>query len=88
MAKARKPKSIRDVMAEVGKTADAKLDEISRSVKKNEKNIDDIRKTLKDVKAALARIRPPAKKATAAKKGTARKRSPAKKRAAPKRKRK
>ena len=85
MSKTKRAKSIREVMTEVGKAADTKLDEISKSVKKHEKDIADIKKMVKEIKSSMAKISGTAKKSapkkTTAKKSTgAKKKAPAKKR--------
>lgn len=91
MSKAKRTKSIREVMTEVGRAADTKLDGISKSVKKHEKDIADIKKMVKEIKSSIAKISGPAKrsapkkaaakrKTPAKRKGTARTRTPAKKR--------
>lgn len=83
MGKTKRTKSIREVMTEVGKAADTKLDGISKSVKKHEKDIADIKKMVKEIRSSIARIGGPAKR-SAPKKTTARKSSPVKKKTAAK----
>lgn len=79
MAKAKRPKSIRLVMTEVGRAADAKLDEISKSVKQHDKDIADIKKMVKEIKSSLSKMNHPPKKKAAAKKKAGVKKTPAKK---------
>ncbi len=80
MSKPRKPKSIREVMSDVGRAADTKLDAISKSVKRNEKDIADMKKAVMEIKKALAGIAAASKKTSAARKTTqARKSNTAKK---------
>lgn len=84
MPKAKKPKSIREAMTEVGRAADTKLDAISKSVKQNEKDIADIKKMVKDMQKVLAKVVGPAKKTGTAKKSTTARKTTARKRRAPK----
>jgi len=79
MADRKKSKSMREVMAEVGKAADAKLDEITKSVKKHDKEIADIKTMVKEIKSALSKVNPPASKKKPTKKTAAAKKTPAKK---------
>ena len=65
MAKAKRSKSIRVAMTEVGKAADTKLDEISKSVKKHDKDIADIKKMVKEIKSSLSKISQPTRKKAA-----------------------
>ena len=79
MANTKRPKSIRQVMTEVGKAADTKLDEIARSVKKHDKDIADIKKMVKEIKSSLSKINQPTRKKAAPKKKTTAKRTPTRK---------
>jgi len=79
MAKAKKSKSIREVMTEVGKAADTKLDEISKSVKRHDKDIADIKKMVKEIKSSLSKLNQPSRKKAAPKKKVKAKRTPARK---------
>jgi DNA-binding protein HU-beta len=92
--KAKKPKGIREAMAAAGRAADAKLDAISKSTAKNEKDIVDIKKMVKDIQKVLTKVAGPAKKTGTAKKSAlakktnAKKQSASKKKAAPKKRKK
>ena len=86
MPKAKRLKSIREAMSEVGRAADTKLDAISKSVKKHEKDIADIKTMVKDIKKALAKIGGPATKGTPSKKSTPAKKTNAGKKNVPKKK--
>ncbi len=89
MPTAKRQKSIREAMTDAGRAADTKLDSISKSVKKSEKDIADIKKTLKDMQRALAKLAGPEKKSGAAKKTTAAKKAaPGKRPSAKKKQRK
>jgi hypothetical protein len=77
MVNKKKSKSIREAMGEVGKVADTKFDEISKSVKKHDKEIADIKKMVKEIKTSLSKLNPPASKKTAIKKSAIAKKTPA-----------
>ena len=79
MARAKRSKSIREVMTEVGKATDTKLDEISKSVKKHDKDIADIKKMVKEIKSSLSKIGQPTRKKAAPKKKATAKRTPTRK---------
>jgi len=85
MSKTTKVKSMREAMTAIGKAADTKLDEISRSVKKHEKDIADIKKMVREIKSNVAKISRTAKastpkKAAPRKVGTVKRKAPAKRR--------